>query len=219
MVVAAVPVVLIVVVPVTTVEPKIVFVELELPIPSVVELVVPRLIVPAPVVLRVNVPVPLARTVKPVLVVLAPIIGLAPEKVKAVELNVLPLYVPLALMLPVRVMPPLPPCRVVREVPLVEPKVVLWSVALLAKPQVVLEPHCTFTVEAAPVVPIVIVPPKPWLSWMALLTLPPWMRVTVFAVVFPTVTASEPALPMSGRKVLVPVLAPPKVSVRVPEPL
>ena len=60
-----------------------------LPTFTVVVLVVPRLTVPAPVVLRVSIPVPFVCNVRPVLVVLALMTGLAPVKVKAVEVNVL----------------------------------------------------------------------------------------------------------------------------------
>lgn len=88
-VVAAVPVLFIFTVPVRVVAPRTVFVEPELPIPSVVELVVPRLTVPAPLVFSVSVPVPFALKVMPVLLVLGLIVGLAPANVKVVELNVL----------------------------------------------------------------------------------------------------------------------------------
>jgi hypothetical protein len=63
--------------------PKVI-VELELPAIVVVPLELPR----------VRVPVPLAWRVKPVLLVLAEIVGLAPEKVKAEAPRVSVLYVP-----------------------------------------------------------------------------------------------------------------------------
>lgn len=53
-----------------------------LPMPTVVVLVVPRLTVPAPVVFKVRVPVPFVCSVKPVLVVLVLITGLAPLNVR-----------------------------------------------------------------------------------------------------------------------------------------
>lgn len=64
---------------------------------------------------------------------------------------------------------------VVNEVPVVEPTVVVWSVALLAKAQLVEvpAPHWTSTVEAAPVPPIVTAPPVPWVIWMAEAPVPP----------------------------------------------
>jgi hypothetical protein len=79
--------------------------ELLLPMPMVVVLAVPTFTVPAPVVFRVKVPVPLACRLNPVLTVLAPITGLAPENVKAVLLKVLVLIVPPTVMLLVTLKP------------------------------------------------------------------------------------------------------------------
>ena len=124
-VVAEVPELFMVVVPVTPVVPSIVFVELLLPMPIVVVLAVPKFTVPAPLVFKVNIPVPLARTVRAVLVVLALMTGFAPANVKAVELKVLVLYVPDAEILPVKVSPPDPLWIVVSDVPVMEPTVVL----------------------------------------------------------------------------------------------
>src|SRR5579864_4302266 len=89
---------------------------------------------------------------------------------------------------------------VVREVPEVDPIVVVWSVALLAKPQVVPvpAPHCTATFEPALVPPTVTVPPVPWSSWIAVEPVPP----LISAVELPT---TEPIL---TRLVPVPVGVP-----------
>ncbi len=55
---------------------------------------------------RVNVPIPLASTVRPVLPVDAVIRGLAPENVSAVEVNVLVFIVPSTTKLPLEEMSP-----------------------------------------------------------------------------------------------------------------
>lgn len=210
MVVASVPVVLIVVVPVMPVVPKMVLVEPLLPMPSVVVEAVAKLTVPAPLVLSVKVPVPLARTVRPVLLVLALMTGLVPLNVSAVELKVLVLIVLDVVTAPVIVTPPLPPCNVVSEVPVAEPRVVLWSVALLAKPQPApaITPQTTCTLEPMPLVPIVMALPRPWLRvrlW------PPWMSVLVLAPVLPRVIAVEFVLPRDNA----PGLPPPAVPVSI----
>jgi hypothetical protein len=59
-------------------------------------------------------------------------------------------------VLPVKEMPPLPDWIVVTEVPVVEPVVVEWSVALLPIPQVPV-PHWTLIAVAPVPLPIVIV--------------------------------------------------------------
>src|SRR5580700_5090958 len=69
-----------------------------LPIPIVVVLVVPRLTVPAPLSLSVSTPVPLACNVRPVLVVLAPITGLDPLKVRLLAAVTAPAPVTLKLV-------------------------------------------------------------------------------------------------------------------------
>jgi len=95
------------------------------PMPIVVVLVVPTLTVPAPVLFKVRVPVPLDCKEIPVFVVLGLITGLAPEKVRAVELSVSVLIVPLVTTLPVRVIPAEPLWITVDETVLVEPMVVV----------------------------------------------------------------------------------------------
>ena len=92
-----------------------------LPIPTVVVLVVPTLTVPAPLLLSVSVPVPFDCKVMPVLVVLALIVGLAPLKVRAVELRVTPLIEPLVVTAPFKLIPPLPLWITVLDTPVVEP--------------------------------------------------------------------------------------------------
>jgi hypothetical protein len=84
--------------------PWIVVVAAELPTLTVVLLVVPRFTVPAPTVLSMRVPVPGACTVKPVLAVLAEIIGLAPVNVSPVLVRVLPLNVPPEIVAPFMVL-------------------------------------------------------------------------------------------------------------------
>ena len=154
------------------------------------------------------------------LVVLALIVGLAPLNVSAVELNVLPLYVPAAVTFPTSVKPPLPLLIVVAETPVAEPKKVLWSVALLPRLQVAVPaPQTSVTAALLPPAPIVIVPELPWSICTAVLLLPPRISVWVLAPVLPSVNETLFVEPIVIAPYRPPVAVPESMSIAPEAPL